>query len=195
MVELSLTRGDVVVRARAAADIPHVKYRLGGGKQHPRGADPLDEQRSADCSAFAMWCLGEPKLQKFAWLVKFNGGWFNTDGICYDALAESTGIFSRVLDPEPGDLVVYPSSHSVGGWMRKFLAQDVKPAKLPKIGHVGVISEVVWEPGDAAHKASRVVHCSHGNETQRGTAIHETNADLWLRHPGSVYVRCVTLRE
>jgi cell wall-associated NlpC family hydrolase len=129
-------------------------YRLGGGKT--TGESPRDEASSCDCSAFVCWALALRKHQpEFAWLKKVNGGWYNTDGIWWDALKEPTGYFHEIKAPEPGALIVYPSraTSKVAG---------------PKIGHVGVIADV------KSGAVSSVIHCSSGNWKKTGDAIRRT---------------------
>src|SRR5262245_26298751 len=129
-------------------------YGLGRGTT--LGPSPRDETGACDCSAFVCWCLDIRKHQtQFAWLVRLNGGWFNTDGIWWDATKEATGFFEQIDAPKPGAIVVFPGKAT----------SDVAG---PKIGHIGVITSV------AANGTFRVVHCSAGNFRQTGDAIRET---------------------
>ena len=162
---------ELVERARAMTELPS-HYRLGGGKTAPAGAHPLDGGGTCDCSAFVMWCLGIPKPSGLTWLKKLNGGWYNTDGIFVDAVREPTGMFTRLDAPRPGAIVVYPS---------RAVAQN---PQQPKVGHVGIVSEV-----DATGIA-RVVHCSKGNDTKLGRAIAETGPAVFATPPLSAIAWC-----
>ena len=141
-------------------------YGLGRGTTV--GPSPRDETGACDCSAFVCWCLDIRKHQtQFAWLVKLNGGWFNTDGMWWDATKETTGFFETVDKPKPGAIVVFPGK-----------ATSNLPG--PKIGHVGIISSV------GADGSYRVVHCSSGNFKQTGDAIRETAPTMFT--PASTIV-------
>ena len=130
-------------------------YGLGRGATI--GSSPRDETGACDCSAFVCWCLGIRKEQtQFAWLTKLNGGWYNTDGIWWDAARESTGFFQQVAAPRAGALVVFPSSKT-------------SKVSSPKIGHIGIVTSVL------ADGSCRVVHCSSGNFKRTGDAIQETD--------------------
>lgn len=134
-------------------------YGLGRGTTV--GPSPRDETGACDCSAFVCWCLDIRKRQtQFAWLTRLNHGWFNTDGIWWDATRETTGFFEKIDAPEPGAIVVFPSN-----------AISEQPG--PKIGHVAVITSV------AADGSFRVVHCSSGNFKKTGDAIRETEPTMF----------------
>lgn len=144
---------ELLMRARSQVGKKTV-YGLGRGTTV--GTSPRDETGACDCSAFVCWCLDIRKQQtQFAWLVKLNGGWFNTDGIWWDATNESTGFFEKTDKAEPGALVVFPGK-----------ATSKLPG--PKIGHVGVISSV------GADGSYRIIPCSSSNFKQTGDAIRET---------------------
>ncbi|HUQ89168.1 MAG TPA: CHAP domain-containing protein [Vicinamibacterales bacterium] len=149
---------ELVARARFQVNRATV-YGLGRGVTI--GESPRDETGACDCSAFACWCLGIRKRQTdFAWLTRLNGGWYNTDGIWWDAAKESTGFFQRIDSPRAGALVVFPGNAT-------------SKATGPKIGHVGIVVSV------SASGAYRVVHCSNGNFKRAGDAIRETTADVF----------------
>src|SRR3954468_633480 len=117
-----MTVNELVARARGQVGKKTV-YGLGRGTTI--GGSPRDETGACDCSAFVCWCLDIRKHQtQFAWLVRLNGGWFNTDGMWWDANKESTGLFERIEGPELGAIVVFPGK-----------ATSNSPG--PKIGHVG----------------------------------------------------------
>ena len=148
-----MTVNEFLARARGQVGQGTV---YGMGRGATLGPSPRDEIGACDCSAFVCWCLDIRKQQtQFAWLVALNGGWYNTDGMWWDATRESTGFFEKIDKPEPGALVVFPGRAT---------------SKLagPKIGHVGVITSV------AANGSYKIVHCSSGNFRTTGDAIRET---------------------
>jgi hypothetical protein len=142
------------------------RYLLGGGRT--QGPDPRSENGGCDCSAFTCWALDLRKYQpQLAWLQPVSGGWFNTNGIWWDAVREKTGFFEQIPAPLPGCVVVYPSALLTGG-------------AGPKIGHVGVVSQVTstgW----------RTVHCSSGNFKSTGDAIRETGPNVFLIRKHAVF--------
>lgn len=152
-------------------------YVLGGGRDGDVGhKSPLDANGGCDCSMFECWCLELSKDVRPcpAWLKAVNGGWYNTDGIYWDAEAEPTGIFISTDTPVPGDVIVYPAlwcAHAVG----------VELKSGPRIGHVGIVSEV-YPTG----RPSKVIHCSAGNQRRFGYAIAETDTDVFDRVPYTV---------
>lgn len=174
-----MTVSDLLARALSQAG-NETEYVLGGGRQTPDGGDCRDENGGSDCSAFVCWALGIPKAAPFAWMRRVNGGWYNTDGIWWDALHERTGLFS-VCKPAVGAVVVYPSS-----WMSRRHA-GVK-GLAPKIGHVGIVTEV------RAGEISRVLHCSAGNFRRTGDAIQETGPEVF-RAPAVATAWCATITE
>jgi hypothetical protein len=152
-----ITVDELITRARKQAGTG-TKYGLGGGKT--TGIDPRDERGSCDCSAYICWCLDIRKHQpSLAWLIPVNGGWYNTDGIWWDATKEQTGHFEAIAKPAPGAIIVFPG---------RGLNKDG-----PKIGHVGIVTKV------AANGALDVLHCSSGNFRNTGDAIRETKAEVF----------------
>lgn len=170
-----MTATELIARARAQIG-QHTVYRLGGGKGTPTGEDPRDEAGSCDCSAFACWVLGLQKHQEqFAWLRRLNGGWFNTDGIWWDANRESTGYFNALSAPQLGAVIVYPS-------------RRVSATTGPAIGHVGIVSDV------RGTNVRRVIHCSSGNYRRDGDAIAETSPDgIFERSAATICAWCVSV--
>ena len=176
-----MTAAELIEKARKQTKLD-AGYALGGGKIVPVGSDPLDENLSCDCSAFVCWCLGIPKHQaEVDWLKRLNGGWYNTDGIWWDAVAQVTGYFwQNKRGPRVGDVVVYPSPatlqrHSMG---------SARPGS-PKIGHVGIVS------GVTSASEYYVIHCSAGNEREFGHAIAETSPKVFERWPDArVFAGC-----
>ena len=67
------------------------------------------------------------------------------------------GWFTKTATPQPGDIMVWPDGDG-------------------HQGHIGIISEV------AGGKASKMIHCSHGNDNKFGRAIQETDADIFYAH-------------
>jgi hypothetical protein len=160
-----MTTADLIARARRQVGKRTV-YGLGRGVTV--GESPRDETGACDCSAFVCWCLGIRKRQtNFAWLTNLNGGWYNTDGIWWDAAKESTGFFEQIASPRPGALVVFPGNAT-------------SKATGPKIGHIGVVISV------SSTGACRVIHCSSGNFKRNGDAIQETAADVF-KPPSTIF--------
>ncbi len=175
-----MQRVDLVERAWSQCGLP-TKYRMGGGKIVPEGDDCHDERGAADCSAFACWVLGLRKYQgtTHQFLKQLNGGWLNTDGIWWDAVMTGVGFFEEVLEPQPGDAIVYPAK-----WVLK--SADKLQGWNPKVGHVGIVSSVA---------PLRVVHCSNGNWRNEKDAIRETDGSVFERVRATKFVRCTTVRE
>ncbi len=180
----------LLLRARSALGL-RAGYQLGGGAQSPDMPTPLDEEGGCDCSAFACWCVGLRKAApQMAFLRRVNGGWYNTNGIWWDALKEPTGFFSFVNwlasdEPaaRPGDLVVYPSRDLV----ERHAPAERRGKRMPSIGHVGLVATVT-----KAGAVATVIHCSAGNE-RRGDAIAETDAAVFYAHPATLVARCALI--
>ena len=170
-----MTPDQIVKRARSQIGLKTI-YRLGGGNLDPSALTVQDELRSSDCSAFACWVFGVRKYQpRFAWLVKFNGGWLNTDGMYHDA-ALPVGFFERAPVAAPGMALVYPSARSVG------------KSNGPKIGHVAIVGSV-----SKSGRTLSVIHCSSGNYRDHGDAIRETGPAAFERVSYSILVSCATV--
>jgi len=156
---LSMTVAELIQRASSQVG-KNTVYALGTGSS--QGLNPRDERGRCDCSAFVCWCLNLPKHQpQIVWLRNVNGGWYNTDGMWWDTVKETTGFFSPVAAAKVGAIVVYPSKTIAPGG--------------PSIGHVGLITKV--NP-DGTY---RVIHCSSGNFRNSGDAIRETEATVFNR--------------
>lgn len=184
---------DLIDRARSQLG-QAARYRLGGGKTDPRGSTCLDEDRSADCSAFVTWCFRLPKYQaaEVWYLEDLNGGWLNTDGMWLDA-HRPYGFFELLEAPLPGCLVVFPA-HRGGP-----LGLPEPPG--PKVGHCGIVLEVSrktagrdkdtpWEwsgQSIARTQADKVIHCSSGNARSWGDAIRETDTTVFDRRSSTIY--------
>jgi hypothetical protein len=176
---------EIIERARAQVN-RGTSYILGGGKSAPLGDNPRDENDGCDCSAFVCWVLGIDKAQPgLAWLKRVNGGWYNTDGIWWDAAMERTGFFTKPDRAIVGDVIVYPSDWMVRKWWAD-LQSSKKLLELPrrKVGHVGIVSEVEILPSTGAaqmlsSRVTKVIHCSAGNDRRTGDAIAETDASVF----------------
>lgn len=175
-----MNASDLIQRALSQVDLG-TKYVLGGGELRPDDADARDSKGGCDCSAFVCWALRIPKAARdFAWLKKVNGGWYNTDGIWWDAVREASGFFSPTSaaggrDIVPGAVLVYPSRRTLvaaGYSDEKSWGRDTDRL-TPSIGHVGIVV--------AGHSwaTARVVHCSAGNHRRTGDAIAVTSAKVF----------------
>lgn len=153
---------DILARARTALAKSKARYKLGAGGAKAAALLPESAQGFCDCSGFVSWCLGEPRKTSDPFYVAFNGGWIETTGVYKDGSTEK-GLFTKTDRPEPGDLMVWPD-------------------RGHKQGHIGVVSEV--EGG----KATKIIHCSRGNDTASGRAIRETGAEGFYAR-GAVVVR------
>jgi hypothetical protein len=153
---------DIVSRARHALDHSKARYKLGAGGAKGTAALPESSLGFCDCSGFVAWCLGESRKTANPFYAAFNGGWLETTGIYRDGQT-GEGLFTKVLSPEAGDILVWPDA---GG----------------KQGHIGVITNV------NGTKATRIIHCSRSNDTATGRAIRETNADVFYQK-GAIAVR------
>lgn len=179
-----MTPNEIVGRARSAVG-RKTKYVLGGGKMTPVGEHPMDERGGCDCSAFVCWVLGINKHQEgLAWLRRVNGGWYNTNGIWWDAVKERTGIFDCVpaSGPIPGDVIVYPGR----------IFGETGPA----IGHVGIVSATqrpMTPPRDWVQVVKTVIHCSGGNFRKFGDAVAETGPEVFLAVKSTRVVRAACM--
>lgn len=191
------TRVDAVARARRMTGSAGaaIRYRL---KDHQGGRDPHAtdcashwkslikriDLATADCAGFIAWALGFDRFQPDAFATY--GGWINCDSALIDARTVKSW-FEEVdwANPDPvrriaplaGDVVVFPSI-------------DVdRDGKRDRVGHIGVITEVLpsWAPN--IWGALRVAHCSGGNDKRIGRAIAETTAIPWS---GATVYRGVT---
>lgn len=159
-----MTATEAVARARSAAGKKTI-YKLSKGGMNAKAALPVDAQSECDCSGFACWILGVSRWSRaplHPW-PDFPADWISTDSIYHDAKATQKR-FRVVLDPAPGDLIVYPD-HAGGQ------------------GHVGMIGDV----GDGGPVS--VIHCSAGNMRQYGDAIHETPLASFWANRGAIYAR------
>ena len=147
-----MTVNELLRRARSQKG-KGIKYRLGGGKLKPLGDTCADERNSCDCSGFVDWCLTIDRQVDHPFYVRFNAGWVNTDSIWKDAKS-SVGFFTECA-PKAGAIIVYPGNRT-------------SRQRGPKIGHVGIVTQV------KTGKVTAVIHCSTGNMKIDGQAIHET---------------------
>ena len=157
-------RAEWVRRARSM--VGHGRYCLGAGGRDVAGRTPFGpcakpdvhthEHAGAvfcDCSGFCAWVVGVPR--------KHDGVWFYTDQLEADARGQVKGDLGDGVpwaQAQPGDLVVYGAG--------------------PKIGHVGIVSEV-----DATGPA-KVIHC----QASTTPAVVETSPTVFRRR-GAVILR------
>jgi hypothetical protein len=153
-----------------------IVYRLSdnNGGRDPYASDPATHWRtkvlrqlvlSCDCAGFVAWALGYDRKQP-----GFGGwDWVNCDSMLIEAKQNNEVWFDFVETPMPGDLVVFPSIDADNDGDRD------------RVGHVGVVVEVLkgWQPG--RFDLLRVVHCSMGNQRKFKRAIMETTAEVWAR--------------
>ena len=143
---------ELVTRARSVVN-SNIAYKLGKGGTSPTLALPSDNGL-CDCSGFVCWVLGLSRQTTIPYYKNF-GGWIYTDSMEADVNA-AAGIFDRLARPEPGCIVVYGAKE--------------------KIGHVGLVSEVV------NGEMSKVIHCSSGNSKKfNGHSIQETPPTVFER--------------
>ena len=153
-----VTVDELLARARSVAG-KGIKYKLGGGGMNPNRASPANLNGECDCSGYVCWALGISRETNHPLYEKFNGGWINTDAIVMDANAP-TGFFSRLDTPRPGCLIVFAS----------------KPPTR-KVGHVGIVAKVDTVSGRTV--ATKVIHCSHGNQKANQDAVCETDPKVF----------------
>lgn len=159
-----MTLQDVVDRARSAIG-RGIRYKLGTGGFHPDDDTP-SRSGVCDCSGFVAWCLRmsrriAPDSPWYEYYREYNGGWVETSALVRDAEAPF-GFVDRVAweDAEPGMLLVYGDSKGRSGETHQ--------------GHVGIVSAINGRGPEMA------IHCSRGNDTSFGDAIHETGIKLWV---------------
>nr|WP_310279643.1 LysM peptidoglycan-binding domain-containing protein [Flavobacterium piscis] len=151
--EFNFSKGVEAILSRAKSAINHgINYKLGEGGNHPEDNLPT-RNKLCDCSGFVCWVLGLNRKTTIPFYAK-HGGWIYTDSM-EDDINSTSGIFERLTSPEPGCIVVYGNG--------------------PKIGHVGIVSEV--------HNGvmSKVIHCSSGNQSKLGYSIEETAPNVFNR--------------
>lgn len=154
-----MKRSEVLARARHAAAVSQTRYALGAGGRKPKAPLPEDD-RGLDCSGFYAWCLGVDRYYNMD--DDPEKEWIETTAIVRSARS-GVGPFELVENPRPGDGIVWGDSRG-------------------KQGHVGIVSEVV------EGKATKVIHCSTGNQRAFGKAIAETDAGIFHRN-NAIYVR------
>lgn len=123
-----------------------------------------------DCSGFVAWCLRFRRRLDHPLYNRVNGGWFETTGIHADGMA-STGFFTKLADPLPGALLVYPD----------YVGRDNNHHN----GHIGIVTEV---NGPGIKGVSRIIHCSLSAYRNLKDAIQITSPDPWLSHDSSIIV-------
>jgi len=86
---------------RALGSARGLRYKLGKGGFHPEDPTP-SRDGFCDCSGFAAWCLGLSRDQRGRF-----GLWISSEGIWSDGTGPRR-LFTAVVQPFPGCLVVYP---------------------------------------------------------------------------------------
>ncbi len=145
-----------VLDALEADTVAHAHAAVGKGVRYRLGhggmhpADPGPTRDGlCDCSGFALWACGLCRLRT-------DGEWMDTSWIVNDAMGARKA-FARLEweQARPGTLVVYGDR---GG----------------RQGHIGVVVAT-----DPAVGPVSVIHCSKGNDSIYGDAIHETGPDAF----------------
>jgi murein DD-endopeptidase MepM/ murein hydrolase activator NlpD len=142
---------NLIVRARSVVNVG-IKYKLGSGGMDPSLKQPTSN-KLCDCSGFVCWVFGISRKSTIPFYKKF-GGWIYTDSMVEDINSQA-GIFEKLNIPEVGCIVVYGAGS--------------------KIGHVGIVSEVV------NGKMTKVIHCSAGNSAKFNDSIQETAPNVFNR--------------
>lgn len=200
-----------VLRARSIVGLKNTNYRLpypNGGKD-PRSAHPASAYNSpilkrlvnvCDCSGFTAWVQGYSRLQDgrgefpaFPDTPSVAGGYINTDSMIEEALGFNR---RKGLAPYAGGRWFSVLAHPIVGCIVVYHKRvDSSPLwKMnPKVGHVGVVTEVpaeqyeekdremYFKPNTRNHKQGiQVVHCS-GVDKTGGTAVRETDGRIWAK--------------
>ena len=150
-LEKGVGADSLINRARSAIN-KGIRYELGKGGMNATAKFP-DDRKLCDCSGFVCWILGISRKTNFPFYKKF-GGWIFTDSMVED-INSSSGIFEKLHVPVPGCIVVYGAG--------------------PKIGHVGLVSEVT------EGKMKKVIHCSSTNDNKFKDSIQETSPAVFDR--------------
>jgi LysM repeat protein len=138
-----------------------IRYKLGSGGMNPNARLPTADNE-ADCSGFICWVLGLSRQTSIPFYKRY-GGWIFTDSMV-DDVNSTSGIFIRLVLPEPGCIVIYGAGKA--------------------IGHVALVSEV----SDGSMK--KVIHCSSGNDRKFNDAIQETPPTVFMR-PDALWGRLI----
>jgi hypothetical protein len=160
----------VIVRALSALD-KGCKYES-PGKMPSFDANTWPTGARCDCSGFVNWCfrLFPTRRVDHPLYHKVNGGWFETTGIHEDGM-QTRGYFSRLIDPRPGALLVYPDHKGADGRHRE--------------GHIGLVLDA---PAPGIVGVREVIHCSLGNWRTKQDAIQVTDAGPWRANDRSIIV-------
>jgi hypothetical protein len=121
-----MKRAALLARARSALG-QGCAYALGKGGMNPESATPWGEKIESDCSGFALWGAGMPRLV-----------WLDTSRIVQIA-RDAPRLFVKIpwIEARPGDFVVYPDRQGTDGNHHE--------------GHIGVVSEVHGGPTRVIH--------------------------------------------
>lgn len=141
------SKDQTLMRAQSALGLKTI-YKLGKGGFDP--AKPMTA--SCDCSGFVAWAIGLPRE-----LPPKSDKWLDTDAYYMGGKPVKSGLFFevKVIDAEPGDLLVYPDK---GGSQ----------------GHIGIVTQVDLSA------PTYVVHCSNGNYKNYNDAIRMTGPGVFL---------------
>lgn len=141
----------IIERAKSAIN-KGIRYKLGSGGTNPAATLPT-ANKLCDCSGFVCWVLGLSRKTTIPFYNQF-GGWIFTDSMEADVKSQA-GIFEKLNTPEVGCIVVYGAGN--------------------KIGHVGIVSEVL------NGQMKKVIHCSSGNDSKFKDSIQETAPTVFNR--------------
>jgi hypothetical protein len=169
-----MTVEELLERARSQVGLG-IKYKMGGGTSKAARHTCADSNNACDCSSFVCWALGIDKNGNYPFLRRPGtqpdpgGDWYGTDQIWDDAVNLRLGLFSKVNDPIPGCVIVFPTTWKEG---------KAKPA-----GHCGIVTQV------AGGKLTKLIHCSSGNFKAKGDAVQETDPDVFT-DPRTIFAWC-----
>ena len=111
------TVDEVLTRARSQIGLG-IRYKLGGGAIRASRHTCADGAGACDCSAFACWALGIDKQGSYPFLVPAGqpvepgNQWYGTDNIWNDSVHIALGVFSKIEEPVPGCLVLFPAQRA-----------------------------------------------------------------------------------
>ena len=157
------------------------RYKIGRGNgNRPWMDSPLDGNGLCDCSNLVHWLIG-------CVLNQGQHGYFNTDGMLYDAYGVTrygtkAQAPNRMFIPVPAGENPLPGDILVRGG--KFKRDEDGHLERVRAGHTGLVSQVYprFSRGDdfteEGYKHLRVVHCSTFG-ANIPPAIRETDASFW----------------
>lgn len=169
-----MTVEELLERARSQVGL-RIKYKMGGGASKTARHTCADSNNASDCSSFVCWALGIDKNGNYPFLRRPGtqpdpgGDWYGTDQIWDDAVNLRLGLFSKINDPVPGCVIVFPTTWKEG---------RARPA-----GHCGIVTQI------SGGKVKKVVHCSSGNFRAMGDAVQETDPGVFT-DPRTTFAWC-----